>query len=450
VFASNCRRTGATCRGQALRISRKRPRQLKNREGFATWRPPCRTAIPAEPRAYSERADHCRGDHWNSGCHAIPNLVRFQLRSKGGEGKLNRVAIRSAEGGHFGEIGTDSRWQRRRPACRPVRSARGRRVPRRSPGRRPDTASSASSRRAHRLQRRRCDAGRCGRREHDFADAASDVDGDGVLNCWGLEVPTQNTFVATMLRWRRPVPVRRAAPPEVLTDIGVTGFDNHVGPSAVGKGTTVFWRLRFRRRASSGPGDSTPEPSHPPFRLEQPEPRTDASPSLCAPAERGAGRVKRRSAIDPARRGAPMKPRRSVPNASAASSPTGKPIAKSTIRFGQASLVPWARVRGSARRRSGPPRTDAPRAHSSLSEKGVAAPLECARAVSLCAPPARRRRPARRECSARCLGRRALETAAREGSRGDGYGSHSDRSGLSCAVWPSCLAGPRMSGRSTT
>ena len=37
---------------------------------------------------------------------AIPNFVRFQLRSKAGEGKLNLVAIRSAEGGYFGEFGT--------------------------------------------------------------------------------------------------------------------------------------------------------------------------------------------------------------------------------------------------------------------------------------------------------------------------------------------------------
>src|SRR5688500_7382264 len=36
---------------------------------------------------------------------AIPNFVRFQLRSKAGEGKLNLVAIRSAEGGYFGEYG---------------------------------------------------------------------------------------------------------------------------------------------------------------------------------------------------------------------------------------------------------------------------------------------------------------------------------------------------------
>ena len=37
---------------------------------------------------------------------AIPNFIRFQLRSKAGEGKLNLVAIRTAEGSYFGEYGT--------------------------------------------------------------------------------------------------------------------------------------------------------------------------------------------------------------------------------------------------------------------------------------------------------------------------------------------------------
>ena len=37
---------------------------------------------------------------------AIPNFLRFQLRSKASEGKINLAAIRSAEEGYFAEFGT--------------------------------------------------------------------------------------------------------------------------------------------------------------------------------------------------------------------------------------------------------------------------------------------------------------------------------------------------------
>jgi type IV pilus assembly protein PilA len=37
---------------------------------------------------------------------AIPNFLRFQLRSKAGEGKVNLAAIRTAEEGYFAEYGT--------------------------------------------------------------------------------------------------------------------------------------------------------------------------------------------------------------------------------------------------------------------------------------------------------------------------------------------------------
>ncbi|MEE8558663.1 MAG: prepilin-type N-terminal cleavage/methylation domain-containing protein, partial [Myxococcota bacterium] len=37
---------------------------------------------------------------------AIPNFLRFQLRSKAGEGKVNLAAIRTAEEGYFAEFGT--------------------------------------------------------------------------------------------------------------------------------------------------------------------------------------------------------------------------------------------------------------------------------------------------------------------------------------------------------
>ena len=37
---------------------------------------------------------------------AIPNFVRFQLRAKSSEGKMNLAAIRTAEEGYFAEFGT--------------------------------------------------------------------------------------------------------------------------------------------------------------------------------------------------------------------------------------------------------------------------------------------------------------------------------------------------------
>ncbi len=37
---------------------------------------------------------------------AIPNFLKFQIRSKAGEGKVNLAAIRTAEEAYFSEIGT--------------------------------------------------------------------------------------------------------------------------------------------------------------------------------------------------------------------------------------------------------------------------------------------------------------------------------------------------------
>jgi type IV pilus assembly protein PilA len=41
---------------------------------------------------------------------AIPNFLKFQLRSKAGEGKLNLAAIRTAEESYFAEAGTYWPW----------------------------------------------------------------------------------------------------------------------------------------------------------------------------------------------------------------------------------------------------------------------------------------------------------------------------------------------------
>ncbi len=41
---------------------------------------------------------------------AIPNFLKFQLRSKAGEGKLNLAAVRTAQEAYFAEVGTFQAW----------------------------------------------------------------------------------------------------------------------------------------------------------------------------------------------------------------------------------------------------------------------------------------------------------------------------------------------------
>jgi type IV pilus assembly protein PilA len=168
---------------------------------------------------------------------AIPNFVRFQLRSKAGEGKLNLVAIRSAEGGYFGEFGTYIPMVAA-PAGAPISTKRNwaacpAPITMASPGHCiigffPEGPTYYNYGVA-------TAAGAGAVNTNYYADAASDIDGDGVLNIWGLVVPTQNTFVAPGYAGVNGCP---AAGP--LNDLGVAGLFNQVGPCAVGDGTTVF------------------------------------------------------------------------------------------------------------------------------------------------------------------------------------------------------------------
>ena len=41
---------------------------------------------------------------------AIPNFIKFQLRSKASEGKINLAAIRTAQESFFAEVGTYFNW----------------------------------------------------------------------------------------------------------------------------------------------------------------------------------------------------------------------------------------------------------------------------------------------------------------------------------------------------
>jgi type IV pilus assembly protein PilA len=174
---------------------------------------------------------------------AIPNFIRFQLRSKAGEGKLNLVAIRSAEGSYFGEFGTYIQM-----AAEP--STTGGAIP-------------ASSKRVWAfcpVAITMADPGHCimgyspeGPTYYDyavgtvngnaglspatmnvdyFAVAQSDIDGDTVGNFWGLVVPDASgvTNAATPI----------AGCPDVNDEFGNPGLRGSVGPCGVGFGQTIF------------------------------------------------------------------------------------------------------------------------------------------------------------------------------------------------------------------
>jgi len=178
---------------------------------------------------------------------AIPNFVRFQLRSKAGEGKLNLVAIRTAEGGYFGEFGTYIDMLAPEPLTTsglPIGSVKRAWTPcvlpitMASPGHcimgffpegptyydygvatdGPGNAALAPGAVATEY----------------FADAVSDIDGDTILNQWGIRVPRQNS--AVMVAAGAGV----NGCPAVLDEFGNNTLYSSVGPCLVGHGTTVF------------------------------------------------------------------------------------------------------------------------------------------------------------------------------------------------------------------
>jgi len=181
---------------------------------------------------------------------AIPNFVRFQLRSKAVEGKLNLVAIRSAEGGYFGEFGTYIRMAPEpfttggvtAPAGTLVGTAKRDWLPclppitMASPGHcimgfAPEgptyydygvstvVANTAIAPGAVNVEY--------------FADALSDIDGDANNNNWGLQVPQQDGTT----------PGGLAGPngcATVVDEYGNPDLLSSVGPCAVGMGSTIF------------------------------------------------------------------------------------------------------------------------------------------------------------------------------------------------------------------
>jgi type IV pilus assembly protein PilA len=175
---------------------------------------------------------------------AIPNFVRFQLRSKAGEGKLNLVAIRSAEGGYFGEFGT---FVPMAAAPGPAGLAGGVGATKRvwtavncagaitlaSPGHcimgfLPEgptyynyavgTAGALAPGAAPNVAY--------------FAAAESDLDGDATLNYWGLMVPNQQGVGLPA------TPIAGCA--GVIDATTNQPLNSQVGPCGIGMGSTIF------------------------------------------------------------------------------------------------------------------------------------------------------------------------------------------------------------------
>jgi type IV pilus assembly protein PilA len=181
---------------------------------------------------------------------AIPNFIRFQLRSKASEGKLNLSAIKTSEAGYFGEFGTYIDMLAVEPQSTGLDP-----VPPGSTRRRwsacPATITMASP-------------GHCimgffpeGPTYYDYgvatdgpgnlalvpgsvatefwADALSDIDADGTNNRWGLRVPQQG-LVAAMATVAAGVNGCTA----VLDEFGNNQLYGSIGPCAVGHGQTIF------------------------------------------------------------------------------------------------------------------------------------------------------------------------------------------------------------------
>ena len=177
---------------------------------------------------------------------SLPFFVRFQLRSKAGEAKLNLTALRSAEGSYFGEFGTYLQMAPE-PQTSGVVAGAPPRSSKRQWGACPMVITMA-------------DPGYCimgfqteGPSFYDyavgtvnantalspatmnvdyFAVAESDIDGDGASSFWGIVVPQSDgtTTAAPPM----------AGCPDVLDNAGLPGLRNAIGPCGVGMGHTIF------------------------------------------------------------------------------------------------------------------------------------------------------------------------------------------------------------------
>jgi type IV pilus assembly protein PilA len=181
---------------------------------------------------------------------AIPNFIRFQLRSKASEGKLNLNAINAAEVSYFGEFGTYIEMANPEPQTSGLDP-----VPPGSTRRRWGACSPTIT---------MADPGHCimgffpeGPTYYDYAvatdgpgnialaagsvateywaDALSDIDGDLVNNMWAIRVPQQGTVDAMAFIAGGPNGCA-----QVLDEFGNNQLYGSVGPCDVGHGQTIY------------------------------------------------------------------------------------------------------------------------------------------------------------------------------------------------------------------
>jgi type IV pilus assembly protein PilA len=182
---------------------------------------------------------------------AIPNFLRFQLRSKAGEGKLNLTALRVSEKGYFGEYGTYIQmlpepfttggvmvpagtviggakrdWL---PCVLPITMA--------SPGHCimgwfPEGPTYYDYAINTIVANAALAAGNIN--DEFFADARSDIDDDTTNNLWGVVVPREDG-VSTLAPGGG-----MAGCVDVIDEFGTPGVRAMVGPCVLGHGTTVF------------------------------------------------------------------------------------------------------------------------------------------------------------------------------------------------------------------
>jgi len=166
---------------------------------------------------------------------AIPNFLRFQLRSKAGEGKVNLAAIRSAEEGYFAEFGTyvagtasPSAWTAGSPATQKTTwaDAGGFDVmgwaPEGSVYYQYAVRTTGSSPFVEFL-----------------AEAQSDIDGDGTnVNVWGYVKPAAGAASATFDGTFQSSACKGSGMYNPVT--GASDQIETVGPCAAGMGQSIF------------------------------------------------------------------------------------------------------------------------------------------------------------------------------------------------------------------
>ena len=172
---------------------------------------------------------------------AIPNFLRFQLRSKAGEGKVNLAALRTAEEGYFAEFGTYIQATAS-PAAWAIGAAGVRKVPWLDAAAPPNNfATLGWAPEGDVYFQYQILAGPTGilaamAPGNNFytAEARSDLDGDAVANIWGYVLPDPQAMSVVAGVWSCPVggtydPVAAA---NVLIQV--------VGPCAANFGQSIF------------------------------------------------------------------------------------------------------------------------------------------------------------------------------------------------------------------